>query len=295
MKTRTQMMLIGLALTGSMVMAQPFGSNHGKMGVGNENTTARKVKMSDEQRESLKKIHDTYGSELKTVQLRIAELRAAQKTLIESSTPDVKAIEKNIDQIVSLEKESASKKMAMHLEVKKQFPDAPLQLRDFSNQHRKEMGNRTPGKNQHAAPMNERGRKMAFEHNKKARKFNGKHNSQLQHNEKVKPTGQKLKMHADIPAQHLALSASTRELRNKLGELQAKQHTLMANANPDMKAIGKNLEQIADLKGNIMKIHAKAQIEMLAKMTPDEKEKFLLAKDKRHATNYAPSHHRSRK
>ena len=287
MKTRAQLLVIGLALVSSLAIAQPFGSNRGEMGKGQRNGESRNIKMSDEQRESLKKIHNTYANEFKSLQLQIAELKAVQKTLMESSAPDIKKIEKNIDQIVSLEKDAASKKLALHLEVKKQFPDLPLQLRGFSNQHPKEMGNPTPGKNQHAAPMNERGRKMAFEHNKKTRKFNGKHDSKLQHNEKVKPNGQKTKTKPVNAAQHLALSASTRELRNKLGELQAKERTMLATENPDMKAIGKIMDQIADVKGEIMEIHAKAHIDMLSKMTPEEKERFLLAKDKRQNSPFA--------
>lgn len=76
----------------------------------------------------------------------------------------------------------------------------------------------------------------------------------------------------------LAVSAKTRDLRNQINELQVKQKALLSEDQVNLKDVNKNIDEIAKLKAQIMKVRVNAQVDILKQLSPEEKEKVLLSK-----------------
>lgn len=78
----------------------------------------------------------------------------------------------------------------------------------------------------------------------------------------------------------IAMQKEMKPLRNELGELTARQKTLVSADEPDMKAINKNLEKIGELKTQMAKIQVKHRLEMRSQLTEEQKLKFDMHKTK---------------
>lgn len=82
----------------------------------------RFTELTDGEKENLKNLREAHQKNAKSMQLELQALKAAQKTMVESSDPEVKAIEKNVDQIARLEAQLKKETVAFRLEVKKILP-----------------------------------------------------------------------------------------------------------------------------------------------------------------------------
>jgi len=72
----------------------------------------------------------------------------------------------------------------------------------------------------------------------------------------------------------MATQKKLQPLRNELGELKARQRTLMTAESPDLNAIDKNIEKMGDLKAEMEKIQSRQRIEMRSKLTDEQRLKF---------------------
>lgn len=72
----------------------------------------------------------------------------------------------------------------------------------------------------------------------------------------------------------LATQKLLQPLQNELGEVKARQKTLMSAQEPDMSAINANIEKMGTLKIEMAKIQAKQRLEMRAKLTDEQRLKF---------------------
>jgi len=79
---------------------------------------------------------------------------------------------------------------------------------------------------------------------------------------------------------HLEMQKQIMPLRNQLGELKAHQKTLMTAESPDLAAINKNIDKIAELKVEIEKTEVKYRLDMRAQLTEEQRLKFDLGKEK---------------
>ena len=70
---------------------------------------------------------------------------------------------------------------------------------------------------------------------------------------------------------HLALSKEVQPLRNRLGELKAKQHTLTTSDKPDMIAINANIDEITKVTNQLMKSKAAHHQQIRALLTDEQK------------------------
>lgn len=76
----------------------------------------------------------------------------------------------------------------------------------------------------------------------------------------------------------IALHKQLKPMKNELGELKARQKSLMEADKPDMGAINKNIEKIGALTTEIAKIMAKHRLDMRAQLTDEQKLKFDMMK-----------------
>jgi len=76
---------------------------------------------------------------------------------------------------------------------------------------------------------------------------------------------------AKIKDLHLSHYKETLPLRNQLGELKAKQHTLVTADKPDMKAIDSNIDEITKLMNQLMKSRAAYHQQIRALLTDEQK------------------------
>lgn len=78
----------------------------------------------------------------------------------------------------------------------------------------------------------------------------------------------------------LAVQKQLQPLKNELGELEARQKSLVTAEKPDQGAINKNIEKIGALRVEMAKIQTKHHLEMRAQLTDEQRLKFDLFKDK---------------
>ncbi len=78
----------------------------------------------------------------------------------------------------------------------------------------------------------------------------------------------------------LAVHKQLQPLRNELGEMEARQNTLVTADKADLGAINKNLEKIGELRVQMAKIQSKARVELRAQLTDEQRLKFDLQKGK---------------
>ena len=78
----------------------------------------------------------------------------------------------------------------------------------------------------------------------------------------------------------IAMQKEMKPLRNEMGELIARQKTLVSADQPDIKAINKNLDKIGEVKTQMAKIQVKNQLDMRAQLTEEQQLKFDMFKAK---------------
>lgn len=76
---------------------------------------------------------------------------------------------------------------------------------------------------------------------------------------------------AKIKEIHMASYKEMKELRNQLGELKAKQHTLTTADKPDMGAINANIDEISKVVTKMMKIRAENHQKIRSLLTDEQK------------------------
>ena len=83
----------------------------------------------------------------------------------------------------------------------------------------------------------------------------------------------------------LATQKQLQPLHNELGELKARQKTLITAEAPDTDAINKNIEKLGALEVEMAKIQAKQHLEMRAQLTDEQRLKFDIHKGGRQKHN----------
>lgn len=78
----------------------------------------------------------------------------------------------------------------------------------------------------------------------------------------------------------LAVQKKLQPLRNELGELKARQNTLMTAERPDKREVEKNIEKMGELKVEMEKIQAAHRLEMRQQLTEDQRLLFDLHQGK---------------
>lgn len=73
---------------------------------------------------------------------------------------------------------------------------------------------------------------------------------------------------------HMASYKEIKGLRNQVGELKAKQHTLTTADKPDMNAINANIDEITKVQNKMMKIKASTHQQIRALLTDEQKMQF---------------------
>lgn len=147
MKTR---ILILAALMGfsTAVMAQPQQNYdqkniqkkewRGGMHAG-QNNPMKALNLSDAQKESLKQSMLAMQKQIKPVRNELGEALAHQRTLVTADTPDLKAIDKNLDKIGELKTEMAKIRAKYQLEMRAQLtPEQQLKFDLFKQQMKKQ-------------------------------------------------------------------------------------------------------------------------------------------------------------
>ena len=76
----------------------------------------------------------------------------------------------------------------------------------------------------------------------------------------------------------MATQKQLQPLRNELGEVTARQKTLMTAEAPDMNAINENIEKMGAVKVKMEKIQAKQRLDMRAQLTDEQLLKFDMHK-----------------
>lgn len=84
-----------------------------------------------------------------------------------------------------------------------------------------------------------------------------------------------------MKAMRLETVQAVKPLKNELNELNARQQTLITADKTDFNAINKNIDQISELKAEIMKIMAKQHQEVRAMLTEEQLVKFDAMKMRR--------------
>jgi len=79
---------------------------------------------------------------------------------------------------------------------------------------------------------------------------------------------------AKIKEIHLASYKEMQSLKNQMGELKAKQHTLSTSDKPDMAAINANIDEISKVQTKMMKIRAADHQKIRALLTDEQKMVF---------------------
>ena len=78
----------------------------------------------------------------------------------------------------------------------------------------------------------------------------------------------------------MAAQKQLQPLRNELGELKARQKTLMTAEAPGTDAINKNIEKMGAVKVEIEKIQAQQRLEMRTQLTDEQRMRFDMHKDR---------------
>ena len=73
---------------------------------------------------------------------------------------------------------------------------------------------------------------------------------------------------------HMASYKEMKGLRNQIGELKAKQHTLTTADKPDMNAINANIDEITKVQNKMMKTKASTRQQIRALLTDEQKMQF---------------------
>jgi len=97
------------------------------------------------------------------------------------------------------------------------------------------------------------------------------HGSMFHNNDRVKFTEEQKSKIKEI---HLASFKEMQLLKNQMGELKAKQHTLSTADKPDLNAINVNIDEISKIQGNMMKIRAADHQKIRGLLTDEQKMQF---------------------
>lgn len=74
-----------------------------------------------------------------------------------------------------------------------------------------------------------------------------------------------------IKESKIEFAKATKDLKNELNELRAKQRTLMSAEKPDLKAINANIDKASDLKNQLRKEQVAMKLDMNSVLTDDQK------------------------
>jgi len=97
------------------------------------------------------------------------------------------------------------------------------------------------------------------------------HGSMFHNNDRVKFTEEQK---AKIKEIHLASFKEMQVLKNQMGELKAKQHTLSTTDKPDLNAINANIDEISKIQGKMMKIKAADNQKIRGLLSDEQKMQF---------------------
>jgi len=79
---------------------------------------------------------------------------------------------------------------------------------------------------------------------------------------------------AKVKEIHMASYKEMKALKNQMGELKAKQHTLTTADKPDMTSINANIDEISKIQNKLMKIRAANHQQIRSLLTDEQKMQF---------------------
>ena len=129
MKTRILILAVLMGFS-SVLMAQPERKNDQKNAPGKEwrgrmnagqNGPMKALNLSDAQKQALKQSMLAMQKEIKPLRNELGEALAHQKTLVSADSPDMKAIDKNLDKIGDLRTEMSKVRVKYQLEMRAQL------------------------------------------------------------------------------------------------------------------------------------------------------------------------------
>ena len=131
MKAKILIMVVLMGFS-SILLAQPAKNDSGKsfrgqewrsQGKGGQNGPMKGLNLTDAQKEAFKQSMMAMQKELKPLRNELGEVMAHQKTLVSADTPDMKAIDKNLEKIGDLKVEMAKIQVKHRLEMRAQLTD----------------------------------------------------------------------------------------------------------------------------------------------------------------------------
>jgi Spy/CpxP family protein refolding chaperone len=167
MKTRILVLAILMGFT-TVLMAQPGQKNDPKKGAGvewrnransDQHGPMLTLNLSDAQKDAFKQSMLAMQKEIKPLRNELGEALAHQKTLVSADTPDLKAIDKNLDKIGDLKTEMAKIRAKYQLEMRAQLtPEQQMKFDLKKGRMNHPMGDRfrqhMPGMNMRSGSLN---------------------------------------------------------------------------------------------------------------------------------------------
>ena len=231
--------------------------------------------LTDDQKALLDDLNKTHFKSQQVLRLEMNVLKAEQKALLEKESPDVKAIEKKVDEMAKLKAQMAKAKAAHMVELKKVLPEKHFGLMHHGDHQKGKDRNFTANKSH--GPKGMRGNrnfgKQDNQHQygrERVARFrqgdNGGRNGRMERAKGLQKPAMSADDRAAVKQLMEPVIKSIRENKNQRDILKAKQRLLMVADEVDLKSVNKNIDEIAKLEAAIMKEHIKARISLKDKL-----------------------------
>lgn len=149
MRTRIFILAVLMGFS-SVLMAQPERKNDSKKDAGVEwkgrmhdgqNGPMKALNLSDAQKDAFKQSMIAMQKEIKPLRNELGEALAHQKTLVSADSPDMNAIDKNLDKIGDLKTDMAKIRVKYQLEMRAQLtPEQQIKFDMLKDRMRHQMG-----------------------------------------------------------------------------------------------------------------------------------------------------------
>lgn len=265
--------------------------------------------LDEGQQEQATAIKAKYQKDLTYFHNKMNELRAQERTLIESENPNLKKLYSNVEAKTELQNKIAKTRTKMHIELRSIMTEEQILM--MGSRKGKRVMHRKGGKNicgikHRRAHMNRGNCNNCCEHHGMKRrdghkgnnhdcecnegrqgKHHGNHEGMHQRGNRGNCQGNMRKRGRDCGARcdmdlteeqqaafkniRLEKLRIVNPLRNKLRELQAKKHTLMTAEEINNRDINKIIDQMSDIKEEVAKANIKQKVEMRNLLTEEQK------------------------
>lgn len=247
--------------------------------------------LNDNQKEQIKKIDSKYDNEMTKYRNQMMELRAKERTLMQTDKPDMKALYKNAESMSDLQKKLTALRMDRHSEVRavmtpeqrllmgngrgKAYYQKNMRNCDGTMRRGSDMrkGNRQGNRRGNMQGMRQGMRKGdgtgMRQGNKAGRRYNkgicNQANCQLDLSDEQQEQFNRLKV---------AKLKVVNPWKNEMNELRARKRSLMNADNIDRKELDKVIGQMSDLRLKIQKENIRYRVERRKLLNDEQKAIF---------------------